>query len=108
MGFEIGFVREGFGHDLLEAMARGRPVIATGAGAIFEHVQDGVTGLLAPQKDAPALAQAIGRLLAGPAEARAMGGRARAAVGTRFPVERLVDQTLRVYSLAAERRALTR
>jgi glycosyltransferase involved in cell wall biosynthesis len=96
-------MREGFGHDLLEAMAWGRPVVAAGSGAIFEHVEDGVTGLLAPPSDGPALAVALARMLTDKEEARAMGRRARESVAHRFPVERLVDETVRVYERVSTR-----
>ncbi|MBI3726656.1 glycosyltransferase [bacterium] len=92
--------RESFGHDLLEAMARALPIVAVGAGATFEQVEDGLSGLLVPDEDASALASALARLLANPAEARALGERARAAVGARFPVKRLVDETLEAYERA--------
>ena len=49
---------------LLEAMAAGRPVVSTDLEGVTEIVVHGRTGLLAPQHDAPALAEAIDRLLA--------------------------------------------
>jgi glycosyltransferase involved in cell wall biosynthesis len=55
--------REGLGVAALEAMAAGRPVVATAVGGLQEAVVDGRTGLLVPPADAPALADALGRLL---------------------------------------------
>ena len=55
---------EPFGRVLLEAMAVGRPVIATRAGGPAEVIAPEVDGLLVPPGDAPAMAAAMGRLLA--------------------------------------------
>jgi glycosyltransferase involved in cell wall biosynthesis len=92
--------REAFGHDLLEAMARALPVVAAGAGGIFAAIEDGLTGILVAPGDAGALARALARLLGDPAAARALGERARASVQDRFPVRRLVEETLEAYERA--------
>jgi glycosyltransferase involved in cell wall biosynthesis len=55
--------REGLGIAALEAMAAGRPVIASAVGGLGEAVVDGRTGLLVPPDDAPALAAALERLV---------------------------------------------
>jgi glycosyltransferase involved in cell wall biosynthesis len=64
---------EAFGIVLLEAMAAGKPVVATRAGGMVEVVQEGKTGLLVPVGDAPALAGAMQHLLLDRAMAQAMG-----------------------------------
>jgi glycosyltransferase involved in cell wall biosynthesis len=61
-----------------EPLARGRPLVATRVGAIPELVRDGVTGLLVPPADPPALAGALQRLLDAPDLAAALGQSARA------------------------------
>lgn len=58
-----------------EAMAHGRPVVATAVGGLVDAVEDGVTGLLVPPRDAPALREAIESLI-GDARRRAAFGRA--------------------------------
>jgi glycosyltransferase involved in cell wall biosynthesis len=68
----------------LEALAAGRPLIATTVGGIPEVVHDGENGLLVPQKDPVALAAAIERLRAGPELRERLSRRAR-----EFAVERL-------------------
>ena len=83
---------EGFGYALVEAMAVSVPVVASNASSIPEIVEDNVTGYLHPVGDVPAIASAIGRLLASPDEARAMGERGRQTVRTRFGIERMVDE----------------
>ncbi|HEV3075628.1 MAG TPA: glycosyltransferase family 4 protein [Thermoanaerobaculia bacterium] len=64
---------EGFGLVYLEAMRAGRPCVAARASAAEEIVADGETGLLVDPLDPDAIAGALGRLLAAPDLARAMG-----------------------------------
>ncbi len=80
--------REGFGLVLAEAMASGRPVIASRAGGIPEVVDDGKTGLLVPPGDAAALAGALERLAGSQDEMCAMGRRARRQAQVRFDAAR--------------------
>lgn len=72
--------REGMPRTVLEAMATGRPVIATDVPGCRDAVAAGTTGLLVPPRDPAALAQAMLDLLGDPARAAAMAaaGRARA------------------------------
>jgi phosphatidyl-myo-inositol dimannoside synthase len=53
---------DGFGLTALEALALGRPLIATNVGSLPEFVEDGVNGLLVSERDASALAQAMERI----------------------------------------------
>jgi glycosyltransferase involved in cell wall biosynthesis len=69
---------EAFGRVLVEAMKRGRPVIAARAGGAEELVTDSGGGLLYPPGDDAALADAIKRLGSNPSEARRMGTAGRA------------------------------
>jgi glycosyltransferase involved in cell wall biosynthesis len=55
--------REGYGVAVREAMAWGRPVVASSVGGLTDAVEDGVTGLLVPPGDVPALRAAVERLL---------------------------------------------
>jgi glycosyltransferase involved in cell wall biosynthesis len=73
--------REGYGMAAREAMAYGRPVVATGVGGLRDAVEDGVTGLLVTPHNAVALREALSRLLAdGPARVRlGVAARQRAA-----------------------------
>ncbi len=64
---------DGLPNVILEAMASGLPVVASGISGIPLAVEDGRTGLLVPEGDAAALAAALLRLLANPEERRAMG-----------------------------------
>jgi glycosyltransferase involved in cell wall biosynthesis len=71
---------EGLPNSVLEAMAAGRPVVATNVGAVADAVVEGETGLLVPPGDPAALAAALDGLLSDPARARRLGeaGAARA------------------------------
>ena len=71
--------REGFGVVCLEAMAHGRPVVASAVGGLRDLVVDGETGFLVPPGDRDALRAALERLLGRPRAARAARrGRPRA------------------------------
>lgn len=88
---------EPFGLVLLEAMATGKPVIATARGGPTEIVQDGVTGLLIPPRDAAALAAAIRTLLDDPATARAMGEAGRRRVVEHYGADRYAQRIQAMY-----------
>ncbi len=92
--------QEGFGLAVVEAMARGKPVVATRVGGIPEIIRDGVTGLLVPPGDESALANAIGSLLENRETAAEMGRNARRDVADRFTPE---SQLSRHVELVAER-----
>lgn len=95
---------EPFGQVVIEAMAAGKPVVATNGGGIPEIVQEGQTGYLVPMSDAPAMAAAIDRLLADPAPAQAMGHRGRLRVLDHFTIEHTARKVEDVYRLLLERR----
>ena len=71
--FVLPSLNEGMGRVLVEAMAAGKPVVASRVGGIPDLVQDGKTGLLVPPGDERALADALLRLASNPTEARRMG-----------------------------------
>jgi glycosyltransferase involved in cell wall biosynthesis len=75
--------REGYGVAVREAMAWGRPVVASSVGGLTDAVEDEVTGLLVPPRDVPALRAAIERLL-GDAELRSRLGAAGRERAPRF------------------------
>ena len=74
---------EGMPLALLEAMAAGCAVIGSAVPGVREVLEDGVDGLLVPEADAAALADALERLLRNPADAARMAANARAAALTR-------------------------
>ena len=87
---------EGMGSVVLDAFALGIPVAATRAGGIPEVIVDGVTGLLAPVRNARALGDAIVRLLTDASLRERVRAAARARVMD-FSVERMTARTLAVY-----------
>jgi L-malate glycosyltransferase len=99
--FVMSSVTEGLGTSLLDAMACGKPIVATTAGGMPEVVVDGQTGLLVPPRDHEAMANAIIRLLTDVRARRAMGAAGEARVRERFSAERMVQDTLAVYRRVA-------
>lgn len=95
---------EGFPVGLLEALALGRPVVATDVGAVREIVREGTTGMVIPAGDAPALAGAIVRLLRDPSLCRALGARGREVARTEFSPAAMCDRVEEVYLSALQRR----
>jgi glycosyltransferase involved in cell wall biosynthesis len=92
---------------LLEGMAAGCPIVTTRVGDIPEFLDHQGTGLLVEPGDPAALAAAIQRLLADPAEARALGARARASLETRgITLRQSLDRLAQIYEelLRAARR----
>jgi colanic acid/amylovoran biosynthesis glycosyltransferase len=75
---------EGIPVALMEAMAAGVPVISTRLSGVPELVEDGETGLLVAERDAPALADAMARLAAEPDVGRRLAEAARRTVRERF------------------------
>lgn len=93
--------REGLPLCVLEAMAHGRPVVATRVGGIPQLVQDGETGYLVEPGDPAALRAALVRLLADPQLRAVMGAAARDRVAQTCSWEQVTEQTLAAYGLAA-------
>ena len=97
--------REGYGVVAREAMAYGRPVVASAVGGLVDAIEDGVTGLLVPPRDVPALRGAI-ELLLGDAELRGrLGEAARARAVERFSWEAATRAAIAAYreALASRR-----
>lgn len=91
-------LREGFGMAALEALAHGRPVVASATGGLLDIVEDGVTGIHVPPGDATALRAALERLLGDAALRERMGAAARARVAERFSWEASTAALLAVYA----------
>jgi colanic acid/amylovoran biosynthesis glycosyltransferase len=93
--------RDGLPTSLLEAMALGAPVVSTPVGGISELVLHEETGLLVPERDPAALADALERLLADRELAAALARRARAHVEERFSLEQSVSTLRSLFAGAA-------
>jgi glycosyltransferase involved in cell wall biosynthesis len=81
----------------LEAMERGRPVLASDVGGLPEIVADGETGLVVPAGDGDALAWAIAELAANLPRAAALGAAGRARALAEFRQERCTDRHEELY-----------
>jgi len=87
-----------------EAMASGRPVVATRAGGVSFMVQDGETGRLAEVGDAATLGRHMAELLADTARRQALGRRGREVARARFGLSSIVESTVALYAtLIAEK-----
>ncbi|HZK67405.1 MAG TPA: glycosyltransferase family 4 protein, partial [Chloroflexota bacterium] len=95
--FTMASLWEGFGLVFLEAMAAGKPVVATRVSAVPEVVADGVTGLLVPPADPPAMAEAMAALLSDPERARSMGEAGLVRLRDNFSEEKMVDSLEKLY-----------
>lgn len=88
---------EGTPATLIEALAAGRPVVATNVGGVSDVVDDGETGFLVPARDTQALAAKLALLAGDPALRERMGTAARERVLRRYAVERLVADVDELY-----------
>jgi glycosyltransferase involved in cell wall biosynthesis len=96
-------LREGFGVACAEAMAHGKPVVASAVGGLLDLVVDGRTGLRVPPGDVEALHDALARLLADPELRARLGMAGRERVRERFSWAAATDATLVAYADAARR-----
>ena len=101
--FVMSSVTEGLGTSLLDAMACGKPIVATTAGGIPEVVDDGRTGILVPPRDHHAMADALVKLLENESLRRQMGEAGLSLANAKFSAERMVMDTLRVYEQVRSR-----
>lgn len=89
--------REGYGVAAREAMAHGRPVVASAVGGLVDAVEDGVTGVLVPPCDPSALRAAITTLLADGDLRYRLGAAAREVARERLAWSAATEATIRAY-----------
>lgn len=100
MAFDISVLAsrsEGFPNTVVEAMAAGKPVVATDVGGTADAVQNGVNGFLVDPGDVAALARAVGVLLDAPVLARRFGDAAREEALVRFRAEAVIPRLELLY-----------
>jgi glycosyltransferase involved in cell wall biosynthesis len=97
---------DGLPNFALEALSSGTPVVATRVGGLPDAIQDGVTGRLVPERDAAALATALGELLADAATARRLGAAARDHVARTFGWPRVAERLVVAYDRIGRRQPL--
>lgn len=100
--FVFPSLNEGMGRAVVEAMALGKPVVASRVGGIVDIVRDGENGLLVPPADSDELAAAIKSLLSDPAERERLGqeGKRQALL---YDAERMVRRIEVLYSIGRRR-----
>ncbi len=91
---------EVFGWMIAEAMAHGKPVVATRVGGIPEVITDGVTGHLVDRGDAPAMSDRILKLLGEPELRARMGAAGRESVSNKFDLRKNVAQLIASYGVS--------
>lgn len=96
----LSSVSEGFPFSTLEAMACGKPVVATSVGGLDEQLGD--SGLLVEPRDHAGLGEAVLRLVSDPGRARAMGDAARRRARTLFDLDLQNGRILELYSKDAD------
>ncbi|MBS0373482.1 MAG: glycosyltransferase family 4 protein [Proteobacteria bacterium] len=92
------YYREGMPLSLLEAAAAGRPIVTTDLPGCRDIVQQGVHGFVVPPRDIDALTGALRTLATDATLRREMGANARTRAEQEFGVDRVVRQTLELYS----------
>jgi glycosyltransferase involved in cell wall biosynthesis len=98
---------EPFGLVVIEAMASGKPVVATAPGGPSETVVDGETGFLVPPSDASAMVQALEVLLADPQRRVSMGDAGRRRACEMFSLPRYVTEFEELYDAVLKETLVT-
>jgi glycosyltransferase involved in cell wall biosynthesis len=88
---------EGLPLVLLEAMARGRPIVATAVGGVADAIEDGVTGTLVPPNDVGALSAALEHLHRRADRAWRLGQAAADVARDRYSWHAVVDEYESIY-----------
>jgi phosphatidyl-myo-inositol dimannoside synthase len=88
---------EGLGVVLIEALRNSKPVVASKVGGIVDVIKDEETGLLVPEKDPAAIADAVLRLLADSKLARRLGEQGNVYAAQFFNWDRITDQLEAIY-----------
>ena len=104
--FVLASLFEGLPNVLLEAMALGKPVVATKVGGIPELIESKGDGILVPPQDPEELAKAVLTLLENPAKAKAMGERGAEKIKNHFLLDRMIDQYDHLYYSLARAKGL--
>lgn len=97
--FCLPSLQQGIGVLMLEAMALGRPVIASGVGGVLSVIQDRENGLIVPPSDSRLLADRIIELLLNRDTARTIAAAGQQLVRSRFREDHMLDQLISLYRL---------
>lgn len=96
-------LQEGLGLSLLEALAAGKPCVASNVGGVSAIIEDGITGILVPPKDTHALEDAIIKILKDRKLGRSLAKRGNSLVKEKFSLEKMTKGVIDVYEKASKR-----
>jgi glycosyltransferase involved in cell wall biosynthesis len=94
---------EAFCQAIVEAMAAGKPVVATDVAAASEVIENGTTGLLIPPRDPEAIVHAVMTLYGAPERIASIAASAEKSVRARFGISRMIDAQIALYEAAYRR-----
>ncbi|MEA1948374.1 MAG: glycosyltransferase family 4 protein [Thermodesulfobacteriota bacterium] len=95
--FVMSSVQEGLGTAVLDALALGKPVVATKSGGIPEIIKNEDSGLLVPPADPKALSEGIIRMLTDDELAKRVSRTGKSVVKQKFTIDTMVDRNIDVY-----------
>lgn len=96
-------LEEGLGLSLLEALASGKPCVASNVGGVASVIKDSVTGLLIPPKDTHALKEAIMKIMKNKKLSTLLAKQGKALVKKKFSLDHMTEEVIDVYSKAAKK-----
>ena len=96
-------LEEGLGLSLLEAMAAGKPCVASDVGGVSSIVEDNVTGILVPPKDPHVLKEAIIKVLKDKGLKLKLARNAQALVKDKFSLDKMINGVIDVYQKALQK-----
>jgi glycosyltransferase involved in cell wall biosynthesis len=101
--FVLPSLDEGMPMAVLEAMAAGKPVVATGTGSIPRIIDEGKNGLVVEPGNSAALSGAVKRLLKDPAAAAVMGSAALNRIKSEYSADKMAGEYMKLYAGALEK-----
>ncbi|UCD55399.1 MAG: glycosyltransferase family 4 protein [Candidatus Omnitrophota bacterium] len=96
-------LQEGLGLSLLEALASGKPCVASNVGGVASIIEDGMTGILVPPKDTHALKDAIIKILKDKELSASLARKGNALIEEKFSLEKMVEGVVDVYKKACQK-----
>ena len=100
--------QEAFGQVIAEAMASGKPVIATRVGGIPEVIEDGKSGFLIEKRSPQQLAEKVLMIAANPALSKSLGEKGRQIAREKFELKEMVKQVMNLYDVTSLDRSAAR
>jgi len=95
--FVMSSIQEGLGTAVIDALALGKPVVATSAGGLGEIIRNGETGRLVKAADPVALADGIIEMLTQTDRAHRMAAKGQIEVGEHFSIDAMITENIKVY-----------